>query len=71
MKQDVDLLFSSPSSVLLSKSILKGQQSTWRYLALLKNRLGIELTLADEFMKLRDQFKSAAIPKEAPLTAHI
>ncbi|CAG8496470.1 17018_t:CDS:10 [Cetraspora pellucida] len=50
---DFKTLFSSPTNESLDYWILKGEQSTWPLLALIKNRCNIELVLDRAYLKLK------------------
>ncbi|KAF8976818.1 hypothetical protein BGZ46_007928 [Entomortierella lignicola] len=59
--QDFKTLISNPTHKSIQYWILKGEQSTWPFLSMLKYRLMIELALDRILLKLREEASASAI----------
>ncbi|KAF9114016.1 hypothetical protein BGX27_000282 [Mortierella sp. AM989] len=59
--QDFSTLISNPTHKSIQYWILKGEQSTWPFLSMLKYRLMIELALDRILLKLREEASASAI----------
>ena len=54
-------LFANPTHSTLEYWILKGEQSTWPYLACIKNRISIEIALKNAWKESKDRVEAGKV----------